>query len=79
WRHIAANCHAEQDMCATCGGEHRSNLCTSHNTRYCVNCKDNSHSSNNCHCPAYVQECAALDARHPENSMPYFPTNESWT
>ncbi|KIJ06410.1 hypothetical protein PAXINDRAFT_158739 [Paxillus involutus ATCC 200175] len=21
----------------------------------------------------------ALDARHPENSMPYFPTNESWT
>ncbi|KIK75541.1 hypothetical protein PAXRUDRAFT_111327, partial [Paxillus rubicundulus Ve08.2h10] len=78
WRHIAANCHADHDTCATCRGEHRSSSCKTHDTHYGINCEDNSHSSGDRHCPAYVQECAALDTRHPENSMLYFPTNESW-
>ncbi|KIJ10055.1 hypothetical protein PAXINDRAFT_55458, partial [Paxillus involutus ATCC 200175] len=79
WGHIAANCHAECDACATCGEEHRSSECTSQNVRYCVSCENSGHASNDRHCPTYEQECAILDARHPENSMPYFPTNESWT
>ncbi|KIK90503.1 hypothetical protein PAXRUDRAFT_127704, partial [Paxillus rubicundulus Ve08.2h10] len=79
WRHITANCHADHDMCTTCGGEHRTNLCDSHNACYCISCKDNNHSISDHHCPAYEQECEALDARHPENTMPYLPTNKSWT
>ncbi|KAF8833014.1 hypothetical protein BDN67DRAFT_875952, partial [Paxillus ammoniavirescens] len=73
-----ANCHDGYDTCAKCGEEHRTNMCTSHETRYCVSCEDNSHCSNDRHCPAYKQECTILNAKHPESSMPYFPTNESW-
>ncbi|KIK81438.1 hypothetical protein PAXRUDRAFT_116724, partial [Paxillus rubicundulus Ve08.2h10] len=79
WGHIVVNCHAERDACTTCGEEHRLSKCTSKNTCYCISCENGSHSSNDCHCPTYKQECAILDMRHLENSMPYFPTNESWT
>ncbi|KIJ11401.1 hypothetical protein PAXINDRAFT_157320 [Paxillus involutus ATCC 200175] len=35
--------------------------------------------ANNPHCPTYERKCEELDAKHPENSMPYFPTIEEWT
>ncbi|KIK91621.1 hypothetical protein PAXRUDRAFT_34868 [Paxillus rubicundulus Ve08.2h10] len=36
-------------------------------------------SANDHHCPVYIQKCTLLDAKHPENSMLYFPTEETWT
>ncbi|KIJ12631.1 hypothetical protein PAXINDRAFT_156865 [Paxillus involutus ATCC 200175] len=35
--------------------------------------------NNNRHCPTYEREHIKLDERQPENSMPYYPTDESWT
>ncbi|KIK80710.1 hypothetical protein PAXRUDRAFT_109257, partial [Paxillus rubicundulus Ve08.2h10] len=79
WGHIAGNCHADRETCAKCGGDHRSNLCASYNARYCVNCEDCNHASSDCHCTIYIQQCTLLDAKHPENSMLYFPTEETST
>ncbi|KIK81158.1 hypothetical protein PAXRUDRAFT_27952 [Paxillus rubicundulus Ve08.2h10] len=30
-------------------------------------------------CPTYLQKQAELDDKHPENSMPYYPTDKEWT
>ncbi|KIK95902.1 hypothetical protein PAXRUDRAFT_32722 [Paxillus rubicundulus Ve08.2h10] len=47
----------------------------------CVHChcEVDDHSSNDQHCPMYEDKCVTLDAKHPENSMPYYPTSEPWT
>ncbi|KAG1845003.1 hypothetical protein F4604DRAFT_1937249 [Suillus subluteus] len=30
-------------------------------------------------CLEFKSKCAGIDAKHPENSMPYFPTDDLWT
>ena len=30
-------------------------------------------------CPTFLRKCEALDGHFPENTMPYFPSRESWT
>jgi hypothetical protein len=46
----------------------------------CVSCGDgSSHPSSSLTCPTFTRKSNALDERFPENTMPYFPTSESWT
>jgi len=78
WGHMAKNCTEEKDTCGTCGGEHCHTSCNSYRTLYCVNCRSPSHSSTDKECPEYKSQLKALNARTPENSMPYFPTEEPW-
>ncbi|KAF8546187.1 hypothetical protein OG21DRAFT_1384216, partial [Imleria badia] len=80
WGHLARDCKAVHDTCAHCRHVHQMDSCTDTNGKcYCVSFKSNSHASNNPKCQTYLAKCAELDAKHPENSMPYFPTDEPWT
>ncbi|KAF8419234.1 hypothetical protein L210DRAFT_3655331 [Boletus edulis BED1] len=80
WGHIARDCKAIHNACASCGHAHRTDSCTdSTGKHYCISCKSANHASNDPKCPTYLSKCAELDAKHPENSMPFFPTDEPWT
>jgi len=76
WGHMAKNCTDVKD---TCTGEHRHSKCNSYSTYYCISCKSSPHSSSDKECPKYKAQLESLNARTPENSMPYFPTEEPWT
>ncbi|KAG1864107.1 hypothetical protein C8R48DRAFT_602077, partial [Suillus tomentosus] len=79
WGHIAKDCNASMDVCGTCGKNHRTNECNAYKTFYCVSCNSQNHASWDRNCPEFRNRCAGIDAKLPENSMPYFPTNEDWT
>ena len=79
WGHIAKDCKAPKDICGTCGKNHRTPECNAYKTFYCVSCNSHDHASWNRDCPEFESRCAKIDAKLPENSMPYYPTNEDWT
>ena len=79
WGHIAQSCKADKDTCGTCAGNHRTPDCPSENEVKCINCDSTNHSSSSRKCPDFIQRCIALNAKTPENNMPYFPTDEEWT
>jgi len=79
WGHFAKDCKEMRDTCGTCAKEHRTTNCCSFQTFYCVNCKTDRHASSDRECPEYIRRQDALDRKTPENSMPYFPTEETWT
>jgi hypothetical protein len=55
-----------------------SSACTSKST-YCVNCEVNDHTSWSRECPMFMRKCRKFDIKHPENSLPYYPSSEPWT
>ncbi|KIO03609.1 hypothetical protein M404DRAFT_43837, partial [Pisolithus tinctorius Marx 270] len=59
--------------------EHRTSNCNSHKTYHCMACNTSDHASSHQECPEFVQKCADLNSRTPNNIMPYFPTSELWT
>ena len=65
--------------CSNCSSESHSSInCSS--APKCVSCGNgSSHPSSSPSCPAFMHKSDALVDRYPENAMPYFPTNESWT
>ncbi|KAF8835391.1 hypothetical protein BDN67DRAFT_857471, partial [Paxillus ammoniavirescens] len=75
WGHIAKDCKAQADTCGTCGESHRTSACTNRNKLYCVSCDTNDHASHNRSCGEFAKCCAILDAKLPENLLPYFPTD----
>jgi prefoldin subunit 5 len=79
WGHFAHACTAETDTCGTCGGEHRTSDCNNRAKTFCVSCKSNEHASWDRGCPEFRRRCAQYDENYPENSLPYFPTDEDWT
>ena len=79
WVHYASSCTQLKDTCGSCAHEHRDRECNSFETYYCVNCESPSHRSRDRSCPDFQRRCAELDARSPENTMPYFPTDVPWT
>ncbi|KAG2084961.1 uncharacterized protein F5147DRAFT_795047 [Suillus discolor] len=79
WGHIAKDCNASTDVCGTCGKNHRTNECNAYKTFYCVSCNSQNHASWDRNCPEFGNRCAGIDAKLPENSMPYFPTDKDWT
>jgi hypothetical protein len=48
-------------------------------TLQCVNCRSDNHASWSRGCPEFKRKCDELSAKYPENSLPYFPTCETWT
>ncbi|KAF9245442.1 hypothetical protein BU15DRAFT_11724, partial [Melanogaster broomeanus] len=79
WGHIARDCKAEHDTCGTCGEHHRTSDCNKTDKLFCVGCKTKNHASYSRNCQEFIKRSIAMDAKHPENNMPYFPTNEEWT
>jgi hypothetical protein len=77
--HIARNCTASYDTCATCSDNHRTTQCNAFRTQRCANCNKGGHTSWSRSCPEFVHRCEKLNDKYPENRMPYFPTEEIWT
>ena len=77
--HIARECISNGDTCANCGNNHRTSDCTTKDKKYCKTCETEDHTSWDRECPTLLKKCEDLDKRYPENTMPYFPTNEEWT
>ena len=78
--HIAARCTGNDDICGTCGEKgHRLVQCQSKDKRYCVSCDTNTHSSWDRDCPALAAQIERYNEKHPENTMPFFPSAEPWT
>ncbi|KAF5372347.1 hypothetical protein D9615_009260 [Tricholomella constricta] len=80
WDHLAATCVKSRNFCGRCGDTtHMTRDCTSQDL-YCTPCGRQGHvSGDRRQCPAYRAKRDELNARMPENSMPYFPTDEPWT
>jgi hypothetical protein len=82
WGHFATDCTQNRDTCGTCGtcgGEHRTNICNNRDRRYCVSCNEHTHASWDRKCPEFAKRCSWYDEKHPDNTLKYFPTNETWT
>ena len=78
YRHIQDACMGIV-KCSNCSSISHSSIGCS-NAPKCVSCGDgSSHPSSSSSCPTFIRKCEALAERYPENSMPYFPTNENWT
>ena len=78
--HIHSACLSDE-KCAFCASnDHTTADCHPNQRPCCVSCgPDSNHASSSCICLTFKGKCDALDARYPENSMPYFPTGEHWT
>lgn len=79
WNHLTAECNSNHDTCGTCGKEHKTNDCDNKQSKRCMSCKTDDHTSWNRNCPTFVKKCEEHNSRSPENSMPFFPTEEAWT
>ena len=79
WGHFAARCPEPNDICGTCGENHRTANCQNREKRYCVSCRSDVHASWDRNCPKFIRRRNTFDNNHPENSMVYFPTAENWT
>ena len=76
WGHFSKECRHQTDVCGSCAGPHRELNCNSYATFHCVNCQSDHHGSASKECPEFIRRCEELDARHPDNALPYFPTDE---
>ena len=79
WGHFAGECSADKDVCGTRRGKHRTSGCQNKDKRWCVTCESSDHASWDRSCPEFSRRCYLVDKRNPENSMPYFPTEQDWT
>lgn len=78
--HIARNCNKKEEICSTCGAKgHRTGGCQEKIAKHCVSCNKNDHCSWNRSCPTFIKKCKEFDRKHPENTLPYFPSSEPWT
>ena len=76
WGHFAKDCKHQGDVCGSCAGPHRESKCNSYATFFCVNCQSDHHGSASKECPEFIRRCEELDAKHPDNALPYFPTDD---
>lgn len=77
WDHMAGAC-TKPDACGTCADDHRTASCSS-KMYHCIPCGSAGHASWSRDCPTFKLKCLQMDKRLPENSMPYYPTDEEWT
>ncbi|KAG2048097.1 hypothetical protein BDR06DRAFT_838348, partial [Suillus hirtellus] len=78
YSHIACNCSASRDMCSTCADNHRTIKYNTYKTFRCASCCNNNHASWSRSCPEFEQRCSELCTKYLENSLPYFPTTDTW-
>ena len=69
------------ERCATCASDsHTAASCDNSNTPSCAACGDGSnHPATSPICPTFLAKQKTLLQRFPENTMPYYPTEERWT
>jgi hypothetical protein len=78
--HFRDNCR-NNEHCGHCASEsHASTNCDRANAPSCAVCGDGSnHPASSPTCPTFLVKQKALLQHFPENSMPYYPTEERWT
>jgi hypothetical protein len=78
--HFKDSCPNEE-RCANCASDSHSTAdCNNSNTPSCAACADGSnHTASSPNCPTFIAKQKALLQRFPENTMPYYPTEERWT
>jgi hypothetical protein len=77
--HERRNCKAERATCGRCSGTHETNTCSTPNHLLrCANCFEH-HPSFDRNCHLFREKCQQMDARHPENNLAFYPTDEPWT
>ncbi|KAF8596971.1 hypothetical protein BDV93DRAFT_403042, partial [Ceratobasidium sp. AG-I] len=76
--HLAKQC-ASPEVCGSCGGNHRTDVCNDRKNLYCVTCKEKGHPTWSTACPNYVTRCMNLTDRVPDNRYKYYVTSEEWT
>jgi hypothetical protein len=79
WNHLSYACPQQHDTCGTCGDRHKTSTCAESGKMRCTSCKTDDHTSWDRACPTFLHKCNELNARMPENQMPYFITEEPWT
>ncbi|EJF55579.1 hypothetical protein DICSQDRAFT_13396, partial [Dichomitus squalens LYAD-421 SS1] len=74
--HLAKECPQMYDTCGTCGRAHKTADCTMKDPQqhHCVNCNEKGHAVWDRDCPVFLDHLSRADARHPENSLQFFPT-----
>ncbi|KAG1843465.1 hypothetical protein DFJ58DRAFT_636686, partial [Suillus subalutaceus] len=72
-------CLANRDTCTNSAKEHRTSDCSNKDPSHCISCNSNDHPSWSRNCPEFNRHCMDLDTRNQDNTLPYFPTDESWT
>ena len=72
--HICERCE-NTERCVNCARPHSTNECNYPNNPHCVSCGTSSKhaSSDKGSCPQFAKHASSIDARLPENAMPYFP------
>ncbi|KAF8816241.1 hypothetical protein BYT27DRAFT_7029602, partial [Phlegmacium glaucopus] len=78
--HIRASCK-NPEVCAHCASsDHPTANCPPAHPAHCCSCgPTSSHPSYSRTCPAFTSRCVSLDAKYPENGMPFFLTGKCWT
>jgi hypothetical protein len=78
--HFAADCQ-NQEVCGTCGQEHRTTACTEKDqTKFrCINCNESGHASWDQLCPRFVEKSCKLENANLKSSYRFFPCEEAWT
>jgi len=78
--HIRLECK-NTEICAHCASpSHTTTSCPPSRPPHCHSCgPESAHPSYSRKCPSFISKCESLNAKYPENSMPYFPMGKSWT
>ncbi|KAF8797817.1 hypothetical protein BYT27DRAFT_7039091, partial [Phlegmacium glaucopus] len=79
WNHIASECVKMTDTCGTCGKGHRTSNCNVSGSHHCISCNTDDHPSWARDCPTFLRKCKEFDLKHPENGLPFYPSQEPWT
>ena len=77
--HERRACKSESPRCALCSEEHESDNCFVRlEDRVCANCQGN-HTSFDRECSIFRDKCRQTDARCPENTLAFYPTDDPWS
>ena len=79
WNHMAKDCEEALSKCSNCAENHRTANCLNPRKTRCVSCKSDGHASWSRECPVFLKKVDELNARNPDNLLPYFPTADPWT
>ena len=77
--HERRHCRANEPRCARCARNHPTKECiTPQRDITCCNCEGR-HPSYDRDCPKFLEKCAQIDSRCPENNLAFYPTDEPWS
>jgi hypothetical protein len=79
--HLAAECKSTHDVCARCGGQHKTVMCDVQNQAdfQCSNCKGEGHGAADRQCPYFIDKLAHIQKLNPEHKYKFFPTSDPKT